>query len=618
MEPHSGSRFVLLGGFGLALLLVGAALRFWPGLVDAGTEATILVSIFTVLATFAVWMARPLRLGPGVSFAMLLVALWGVGIALVVLVVPRTMALESLPRALELSGGALWLLATVGRQELSLGRGRSERPPALDVRKARRLSSGRSLSTVSAGDLAGGDRIEVRGGDVVPVDGVVETGRLIVVDEGLYAGPERRVVEVGERVFAGTRADEGEAVVQVAHAVEASVQLERERRREELREHALHPGRSLRGAALLAGVGALGLVGLAFWLERGSTDPEWQRFGTTAIAALAAVFPAIPLVAVLRGRVAALDEAMDRGVWFTRPGDVAAFFRVRGWRMDPMLLAGSGPVETLAFGRHPGPDVLRWAEAVARPWRGPEVSSLGRALRKQSLDPAVPTAVKTSGGLHYGTIEGQRIIFGSPEAFENERGLRLDRDQSAAVRFLRERPGQVWLVATDSDGLVGAVGVALNPDAGAKASFEGLDARLLPTLEAASMDAVTKAVGATRRPREPGGGDASLLAGETEAPHRGLRLRVLDFGSDVRLQDRAAPRLLRGALAQLPDTVRVTRAMRRAARIRATWVTVGCALLAGALVGFRALEPAFGVLIGRLGLFLAFTPFGGEPSSRGD
>jgi hypothetical protein len=617
MGSESGSRFVLLGGYGLLLLIVGAALRFWPGLAGAGIEIALGAAGFALLGLGATWLARTPRLGALVGVVAVGVAVWGLGVALAVAVLPDAMALEALPRGLELVGGALWLSATAGHQMARLERGWVE-TPAPPRGKFERTRPGGVSGSASAQSLVAGDRIRLSTDDEIPADGRLVEGAISVEERRLYAAHEPRLAQVGDRVFAGTRVVDGEGHVEVLQPFETSLIVERGRRLDELRLHVLETGRLARVAAIGSFVLAAAIVGLGIWLEMRSAAPAHQRLATTHLAVFLAVFPGAALIAFARGRAAALEAVMARGVWFTRPGDAAAFFGVRHWRVDPMLLAAPGPVEVLAFRDVPGTELLRWTEAVARPWRGPERISLHEACVQQRLEPTEAAAVKENGGLRYGTVDGRRVIIGAPEAFESERDLRLDGDQAAAIRFLRDRPTQVWLVASDAEGLLGAVGIGITAEPGAKASLRGLQARLLPTLEEASLRAVATAADANARPKAPKRGDASLLATETDAPSRGLRVRVVDSRTEIRLTERAAPRVLRAALPHFAETVRRGLDLRRRARWRGWLVPVGCTVVAAALVGGRVFEPAFGALVGRLGLLFAFTPYGDEPAPRGD
>lgn len=617
MGSEGGSRYVLLGGYGLLLLVVGAALRFWPGLASAGLETALGISGFALLGLGATWLARTPRLGLVIVGASFFVAVWGFAVTLTVAALPDVMALESLPRGLELVGGALWLLATAGRQMTRLERGFIASPSAPRGKYTRQRRDG-SNGSASAAHLAAGDRVRLAAGDEVPADGWLVDGSISVEERALYAGHEPRPAEVGHRLFAGTRVVDGQGEFEVQQPFETSVVVERDRRLGELRANALAPGNGARAAVLVFILVGVALAGLGTWLELRTSAPDLQRVATTHVALLLAVFPAAAVVALARGRAAAVESLVAGGLWFTRPGDAGAFFGVRRWRFDPMLLASPGPVEVLAFGEVAGTELLRWAEAVARPWSGPERASLQAACAQQRLEAAEAAAAKESGGLRYGTVDGRRIIMGSPEAFENGRDLRLDGDRAAAVRFLRDRPTRVWLIASDAEGLLGAVGIGIEADPGAKACLESLQGRLLPTLEEASLQAVARAADTNPRPKEPRRGDASLLAAETDAPNRGLRIRVLDARADVKLTERTAPRLLAAALPHFADTVRLGFDLRRRSRWRGWLVPTGCALVAAALVGFRVFEPAFGALVGRLGLLLAFTPFAGEPAREGD
>ncbi len=75
---------------------------------------------------------------------------------------------------------------------------------ALTPRVARRIGDGGAVRDVPLEAIVVGDRVEIRAGDTVPVDGLVEDGRS-TIDAGLLTGESRPVeIEPGQRVHAGT------------------------------------------------------------------------------------------------------------------------------------------------------------------------------------------------------------------------------------------------------------------------------------------------------------------------------------------------------------------------------------------------------------------------------
>ena len=96
----------------------------------------------------------------------------------------------------------------------------SERLLALVPPLARRLNAAGSVETVEAATLVAGEHVEVLPGEVVPVDGVVESGRS-ALDRAILTGESRpEVAGAGTAVEAGTTNLTARLVVRVAAAGE--------------------------------------------------------------------------------------------------------------------------------------------------------------------------------------------------------------------------------------------------------------------------------------------------------------------------------------------------------------------------------------------------------------
>ena len=75
---------------------------------------------------------------------------------------------------------------------------------ALTPSRARRIASDGTISEVSIETIAVGDRLAVRAGETIPIDGMIAVGSS-AIDAGLLTGESRPVdVRVGDRVHAGT------------------------------------------------------------------------------------------------------------------------------------------------------------------------------------------------------------------------------------------------------------------------------------------------------------------------------------------------------------------------------------------------------------------------------
>src|SRR6202035_3135871 len=120
--------------------------------------------------------------------ALALIAAWAAGDLFIAALLPLVMTL----------GHILEERSLLGSQEAIRALSR------LTQTKARRLLANQDIEEVTAQALSIGDRIELRAGDLVPADGIVETG-LSSVDTASITGESVPVeVEPGSEVYNGS------------------------------------------------------------------------------------------------------------------------------------------------------------------------------------------------------------------------------------------------------------------------------------------------------------------------------------------------------------------------------------------------------------------------------
>jgi heavy metal translocating P-type ATPase len=121
--------------------------------------------------------------------------------------------------------GSTMFLLTIGEMMEEHARDRTQLElihSLLDIpeRVWRREPGGEVL--VDAGALRPGDRIVVRTGSPIPVDGVARDGRALVNQSSLTGEPLAIERVAGDTVFAGTVVEEGELVIEVGSTVETT------------------------------------------------------------------------------------------------------------------------------------------------------------------------------------------------------------------------------------------------------------------------------------------------------------------------------------------------------------------------------------------------------------
>ncbi len=378
-----------------------------------------------------------------------------------------------------------------------------------------------------------GDRIRVRPGEAIPLDGVVVEGSSYV-DESLVTGEPLPVEKgAGSEVIGGSINGPGSLLVDVRRVGEESF-LERV-------VHAVEEARARKPGLLLLvdrvlawyvpAVVGFALLGFLFW-----TLGAWLLVGSPnvgrAILAMLAVFVmgypcalgmSSPL-AMIRGG----SEAASRGI-LIRAGEVFEALR----RVDVVAFDKTG---TLTQGR---PAV---SEVVAAPgWSQDRVLRLAAALEDHSEHPlgrAVVEAAKARGlglpeardvsarpgqGIE-GVIEGQRVLVASPRHLR-ENGVAWDSLSEALERQLAS--GATVSGVAVAGRLVGLIAFADAPKSDAKALIsslrrQGIRPMLLTGDHAAAARALGEILGFSEEEVQAG-----LLPGEKAERIHALQKRGL-------------------------------------------------------------------------------------------
>lgn len=324
---------------------------------------------------------------------------------------------------------------------------------------ARRLV-GERASEVKLADLRSGDRIEIRPGDLVPVDGVVEDG-ISEVNEALLTGeslPVRKTVAA--RVIAGTQNGTGRLVVRATAIGEDSV-LARMSRAVERAQNARPPVQSQvdRVTSIFVPVVlALALTTFLGWLM---LTGDLEQALIPAVSVLVIACPCALGLATPTAIVAGIGAAARAGILLREPAVIE-----RAGLIDTVVFDKTG---TLTIG-HPRllsvtavPDdsaqardrLLRLAASAQRP----SEHVLGRALISAALERGVavePPAefVAVPGGGIRANVGQHRLVIGTAALIGDDGG---EAERLAAVIATRgETP---VLVAIDGR-FSGAFGLA--------------------------------------------------------------------------------------------------------------------------------------------------------------
>jgi heavy metal translocating P-type ATPase len=344
----------------------------------------------------------------------------------------------------------------------------------LDMRPntARRVRDDGVAEEVEVDELAFGDRVRIKPGEDVPVDGTVVEGDS-AVDESVATGesiPEEKTV--GDDVIGGSVNRTGALLVEVT-ATGDDAFLNRVAREIEAARATKPSIVQLADRVLkyfVPGVLTVALLAFLFWTVGPAvwsagpfeTGPNVQRGAFAALAVLVLGYPcalgmATPLALVRGGGIAA-----DRGI-LMRSGDAFQIFKdVTTVVLDKTgtITAGEPAVaEVVALNERAEDDVLRLAASVEAFSEHPLAAAILDHARYRGVEYADPEAFESVTGKGVkATVGGERVFVGKPGWLADEGVDFGDAESGEEIRRLQQRGLTVSGVAADGE-LVGVVGI---------------------------------------------------------------------------------------------------------------------------------------------------------------
>jgi len=381
------------------------------------------------------------------------------------------------------------------------------------VEFARRLDDGNVALEVPIGAVAIGERVEVRSGELIPVDGLVLSGTSSVDNAVLTGEPTPVPVGAGDAVFAGAT-NLGARLILETRARGAETRVggllalveEALSKRAPIVQMADRISRWFVGVVLLLGVAA---GAAAIWWRGGDLGSALEQ----VIAMLVVTCPCALGLATPVALTVGLSRAARRGIFIKNPDAVELLERV-----ETALLDKTG---TLTVGT---PKVDRWEG-------DPQAIDLAFALEAESAHPvaqaflrshahpvrvvrAVDEAHEIPGRGITGSVEGHGVAVGN-EALMRDLGAPVPAPLAAhAAELLEAGLSPIYVALEGEVAAVGGIGDALRPDA--LATVQALAARgVRPRILSGDHPAVVERIA-----RELGIAEEDALGGLTPEEKR--------------------------------------------------------------------------------------------------
>ncbi|MFY8196862.1 MAG: heavy metal translocating P-type ATPase, partial [Novosphingobium sp.] len=332
----------------------------------------------------------------------------------------------------------------------------------LAPKTARRLLADGSDEEVSLEAIGVGDRLRVRPGEKVPVDGIVEDGRSSL-DESMVTGESMPVTKAkGDAVIGGTLNQTGALVIAATKVgrdtmLARIVQMVAEAQRSRAPIQRMADQVSGWFVPVVIAIAVLAFVGWGIW------GPE-PRFAYGLVAAVAVLIIACPCalgLATPMSIMVGVGRGAGLGVLIK---NAEALERME--KVDTLVVDKTG---TLTMGRpavtaivpsagHTEEDVLRLAAAVEQSSEHPLALAIVDAAKARSLVLAqVAEFDSPTGRGALGTVEGKRIVLGNAR-FLTEQNIDTAALTAAADDLRREGATAIF-VGIDGQA-AGAIAIA--------------------------------------------------------------------------------------------------------------------------------------------------------------
>ncbi len=492
-----------------------------------------------------------------------------------------------------------------------------ERLLGLQAKTARVERDGQTVE-IALDEVRRGDRVRVRPGETVPVDGEVIDGESRVDESMLTGEPEPVRRSPGDKVVGGTVNQNGLLVIR-ATDLGADAVLARIVRMVQKAQGAKLPIQTLVDRVTAWFVPAVMTIAAAtavVWLVFGP-QPALSFALVNAVAVLIIACPCAMGLATPTSIMVGTGRGAENGVLF-RGGDALQQLRsVRVVALDKTGTLTEGRPEVtdiVAVGELDKGRLLALAAAVEQDSEHPLAHAILNAARSEDIDLKPAEDFRSESGLGVAArVEGQRVHIGTRAWLDQ---ADVDTEAAAeAVDTLSARARTPVLIAVDGN-LAGVFGIAdpvkaSTPDAIRALHAQGLKVAMISGDRQATAEAIAKELGidtviaevlpdgkveAVQRLKEEHGRIAFVGDGINDAPALaeadvGI---AIGTGTDVAIES-ADVVLMAGDLSKVPQAIALSRATLRNIRQNLFWAFAYNTALIPVAAG--VLYPAFGLLL---------------------
>ncbi|MGX1742414.1 heavy metal translocating P-type ATPase [Bosea sp. NPDC055353] len=488
----------------------------------------------------------------------------------------------------------------------------------LAPKTARRIMPDGAEQEVQLDTVQVGDRLRVRPGEKVPVDGVVVEGRS-AVDESMVTGESMPVTkEAGAAAIGGTMNQSGGLVIEaqkVGHDTMLSriVQLVAEAQRSRAPIQRLADQVSGYFVPAVIGVALLAFVAWAFW----GPEPRLSYGLVAAVAVLIIACPCALGLATPMSIMVGVGRGAQAGVLIKNAEALEHMEKVDTLVVDKTGTLTEGKPAVTAIVPAPGfteAEVLRLSASVERLSEHPLAVAIVAAAEKQEIATAPVTEFDSPTGKGaLGSVEGRRIVLGNA-AFLAEHGVEVAPLAEQADR-LREDGATTIFVGIDGK-VAGAIAIAdpvksSTPAALAGLRTEGIRVVMLTGDNWTTAKAVAKRLGIDEVEAEVLPDQKSAVVQHYKAAGRVVAMAgdgvndapalaaadvgiAMGTGTDVAMES-AGMTLLKGDLTGIVRARRLSQAVMRNIRQNLFFAFIYNAL--GVPVAAGVLYPIFGILL---------------------